>query len=128
MRTFRPKLEKKKKNPPEKFFFIFQEMELSCSNIKKALMFSYISGNRNFKKASNISGKGTFQPKLEKISYTSGNGTLLYFRKRSFLIFCEKYIQNPDIFRTRCIFKTLVYLEPEAYLEHCQTSTMELFA
>ena len=27
------------------------------------------------------------------------------------------YIQNPDIFRTRSIFRTLAYSEPEAYSE-----------
>ena len=32
------------------------------------------------------------------------------------------YIQNPGIFRT------MTYLEPEAYSELCQTSTMERFA
>ena len=53
--------------------------------------------------------------KPEKILYISGNGTFLYFRKRNFLIFRERYIQNPSIFRTR------------AYSEHCQTSTMECF-
>ena len=51
------------------------------------------------------------------------------------------YIQNPDIFRTRSIFRTLAYSQPlyiqnpgilrtlvysksEAYLEPCQTSTI----
>ena len=38
------------------------------------------------------------------------------------------YIQNPGIFRTRSIFGTLVYSEPETYSEHCQISTMERFA
>ena len=54
------------------------------------------------------------------------------------------YIQNPDNFRTRGIFRTLAYLEPwyirnprifrtltyskfEAYLEPCLTSTMKRF-
>ena len=55
------------------------------------------------------------------------------------------YIQNPDIFRTRSIFRTLAYVElwyiqnplifrtlafsnSEAYSEPCQTSTMKHFA
>ena len=46
----------------------------------------------------------------------------LYFRKRIFLIFWERYIRNPSIFRT------LVYSEPDAYLERCQTSMMQRFA
>ena len=52
----------------------------------------------------------------------------LCFRKRNFLIFSESYIQNPDIFRNRRIFRTLVYSEPNAYSEHYQTSTMESFS
>ena len=34
----------------------------------------------------------------------------------------ERYIRNPDIFRT------VIYSEPDAYSEHSQTSTMERFA
>ena len=98
-------------------------MELLSSNINK------ISGNGNPKKASYISGNGTFQstprkflvfqetetpkkipfisgngnsekililPKTE-LSYILGNGTIFYFGKG--------------------IFKTLTYLELEAYSE-----------
>ena len=49
------------------------------------------------------------------------------FEKQNFLIFREMYIHNPGIFRTRGIFRTLVYSEPEAYSEHCRTSTIERF-
>ena len=41
----------------------------------------------------------------------------LYFTKRNFLIFRERYIQRPNIFRTRGIFRTVTYLELEAYSE-----------
>ena len=58
---------KNKKNPPLEKLLIFQEMEFSGSNIKKILIFSYISGNRNPKKALHISGNGALQPKLKKI-------------------------------------------------------------
>ena len=34
-------------NPPRKKLLIFWEMEVSCSNIKKFLIFFYISGNVN---------------------------------------------------------------------------------
>ena len=63
---------KNKKNASRKKCLIFREMELSDSNIKKFLMFSYISGNGNpeknslhFRKqkplkASYILGKVTF--------------------------------------------------------------------
>ena len=43
------------------------------------------------------------------------------FLKKPFLIFREKYIENPDIFRARIVFRTLVYSV------HCQASTMERF-
>ena len=38
-----------------------------------------------------------------------------------------RYIQNPDIFRVRSTFRTLVYSKPKAYPEHCQSPTMESF-
>ena len=73
---------KNKKSPPPGKFLIFQKMELSSSNIKKFLIFSYISGhgnppqkipyvslNRNPKKASYISRNGTWHflsPDLKK--------------------------------------------------------------
>ena len=53
---------------------------------------------------------------------------LLYFRKRNFLLFWERYIQNPRIFRTRSIFRTLTYLKPRTYSEHRQTARMEFFS
>ena len=49
---------KKEKNSPGKKFFIFQEMELYSPNIKKLLIFSYISGNKNSSKIPYISGNG----------------------------------------------------------------------
>ena len=54
----------------------------------------------------------------------SGNGTFLYFSKGIFktLVYSEHWhIENPGIFRT------MTYLEPKAYSERCQTSTMECF-
>ena len=55
---------------PGKKFLIFREIELSRSNIKKFLNFSYVLGN------------GTFRPKLKKIyakkiPYISKNRTFL---------------------------------------------------
>ena len=74
---FRPSSKNKNKSTPKKIHYIY-EMELSGSNIKKSQeteKIPYISGNRNPKKASYISGNGTFQLKLGKIFYTSGNGS-----------------------------------------------------
>ena len=65
--------------------------------------------------------------------YISEKRNFLYFRKGIFgalaQLQIEAYpepwqIQNPDIFRTRNMFRTLVYLEPETYSEHCQISTL----
>ena len=91
-------------------FFIFSHILINGNPEKNHC----ISGNRNLKRASYISGNWTFQPKLEKKSYTSGNGgpekvsyifskencsyisgkenppkNSLYFRKRNFLTFQE---------------------------------------
>ena len=67
---------------------------------------------------------------FSKKSFSNFQETELYciFLKKVFLIFRERYMQNHGRFRTRSIFRTLVYSEPEAYSEHCQTSTMECFA
>ena len=53
--------------------------------------------------------------------------SFIFFKKVVF-IFWERYIQNIAICRTRSIFRALVYSEPKAYSEHCQTSKMERFA
>ena len=101
--TFRPKLEKVKKSTPKKI--------------------PYISGNGNFIKASYILGNGTFQAAPRNFLIFQEMETpkkSLYFRKSNFLIFqeqnfliaWERYIQNPSIFRTRSIFKTVVYSDP----------------
>ena len=49
--TFQPNLEKIKMVCPEKIF-IFWEMELSSSKIKKFIIFPYISGNRTLHSSS----------------------------------------------------------------------------
>ena len=81
-------------------------MELSCSNIKKFLIFSYISGNENSEKnslyfrkrkpqkASYISGSGTFRPSSKKFLILQGMEApkkfLIFSRKKAVLIFREK--------------------------------------
>ena len=79
-----------------------------------------------------------FQELLRHIqTYSKPCGTLAYLK--------PWYIQNPDIFRTRSIFRTLAYSQrwynqnpiifrtlayskSEAYSEPCQTSTVKRFA
>ena len=64
---------------------------------------------------------------LKQFLIFSQKKVFLIFRKQNFLIFRERYIQNLGIFRTRSIFRTLVYLQLKAYSEHCQTSAIERF-
>ena len=134
-RTFQPKLEKIKKNPPRKKFLIFQEMELLSSNIKKIQETEtpkknpYISGNVNPNKVSYISGNGTFQSTPQKISYISGKGNPeknLYIsgngNPEKILILPETelpYISGNVTFLYfgKGIFRTLAYLELEEYSE-----------
>ena len=66
---------KNNKIQPEIKFVTFREMELSSSNIKKILMFSYILGN------------GTFKPKLEKIKNPP---------RKKFLIFREMELSSSN--------------------------------
>ena len=91
----------KKKIPLNKFlyFLIFQEPKLSSFNIKKFIIFSeteilkkffilqetelsYISGNRNPKKNSDISGRNFPSSKSKKNPVLK---SFLYFRKCNFL-------------------------------------------
>ena len=97
--TFQPKLENKK-NPPGEHFLYFrkQKPRQIFLDILKRKLFLYFRKRkpRNF---------------------------FLHSRKRNFLekVYSEtRHIQNPGEFRTRSIFRTLVYLEPEANPEHCQ--------
>ena len=66
-------------------------MEIFSSNILKN---PYISRNRNPKKASYISGNGTFQYTPRGISYISGSGSpkifLIFFQKKLLLNFGKR--------------------------------------
>ena len=97
-------LKKFRKRKPRKKILIFQERE----NLKKLLIFRetkplspprenflYFRTQKHRKKYLHFRKR-----KPWKNPYTSGNVTFLYLRKRNFLIFLERYIQNPDIFRT----------------------------
>ena len=106
---FKPNFENLKKSLLKKVFMfsgnrvIFQEIELFSSNIKKFLIFSQKKAFLILREMelSYFSENGN----PEKILYISGNRTFLYFRKRNFLIFRIG------------IFRTLAYLELEAYSE-----------
>ena len=119
---------------------IDQKMELLYIFLKKSLKvfqeteFSYISENGNpiifliFQKVTFQAWKRTFfipqeiEVPNEFLIFSRNKAFLifqktgtpkksLYFRKRHFLIYWERYIQNPGVFRT------LAYLELEAYSE-----------
>ena len=64
----------------------------------------------------------------KNVSYIFSKKSFSNFQETELSLFRVRYIQNPDIIRTRSIFKTLVYSVPEAYSEHYKTSTMECFA
>ena len=121
--------QKNKKVNPEKNSLFYRKWNFLPLILKK------FQETETLKKASYISGNGTFQSTLRKclifketetpkkflifsqrkLFLYLGNGNhekcFLYFRKRNFLIF------RKSIFRTRSIFKTLTYLEPETYSE-----------
>ena len=123
-----------------KKFLIFQEIELSCSNIffskfifqqmeilKKLLTLhsklrkkNYKSGNGNFKRITYIFSKGNGNLEKNTLCFRKQKPpkTSLYFRKRNFFIFMERYIQNASIFRTRSISRRLTHLELVTYSEH----------
>ena len=94
-------------------FPILQETEA----LKKLLIFREMEPFSHPEKIYSISGNGN----PEKISYIFSKESCsyipLWFKKWNFLIFRERYIQNPSILRTRIRFRTLTYLEPEEYLE-----------
>ena len=52
----------------------------------------------------------------------------IFSESETFLCFGKGIFRTRDIFGTRSIFRTLAYSEPKAYLEYCQTSTMEPFS
>ena len=95
-------------------------MEPICSNIKK------IQKTENPKKKFLIFQEAEILKKRlifwETESFSPPRENFLYFKKRNFVIFRERYIWNLSIFRT------LLYSKPETYSEHCQESTMESFA
>ena len=100
------------KNPALKKFLLFSQKELLILWKRKPRKNPYITRNRTFL----FFRRWNFLilPETE-LSYTFGNETFLYFWRRNFfilpernfLIFRERHIQNPGIFRTRDIFRIL---------------------
>ena len=71
--------------------------------------------------------KNSFVFSLKNFSNFQETVLSYIFFKKVFLIFREKFIQNPSMFITRSIFRTLVYLDPGVYSEYCQTSFFYMF-
>ena len=86
---------------------------------------SYNSGNENAENGSYIFLKRKLFLYLRERKPLKNT---LYLRKRNFLIFRERYIQNPNMFRTTSISRTLVYSELETHSKHCKISTMNPFS
>ena len=105
---------------PKKFFLYFGKWNILAPRLKNSYTFWSLSPKKFI-----IS----FLKKIYsgKISYILLKNSCLIFRKWNFLVFRERYIQNPDIFIAGSIFRTLVYSEPEAFSEHCPTSMMGYF-
>ena len=105
---------KNEKNPAQKIFFIFQEKQLSNSNIKKFLIFSQMKTFLIFLEMEKIHPK--------KASYISGNGTFLYSRQWSFLDWYFSYIswsnfpspksKNNSLLKSFLYFKKWKFLAP----------------
>ena len=108
-------------------------MELSNSKIRKFLKLFGLSP-QNFSPQNfcfflkRPALKKFFIFSQKKLFLFSGNGTFLFFLKKGFFYISGKIYSKLGTFRTTSIFRTLVYSEPEAYSEHCQTSTIERFA
>ena len=121
-RTAQPKLEKTKQIHLEKKSLYFVKRNFLTLKLKSFLyflkrkLFLYF---RKWNPALSGLSRQIFSPKefliffpkrscSEKFSYIfSKKPPALIFRKRNFLILRERYIQNPGIFRTRGIFRTL---------------------
>ena len=115
-------MKKFKKHGPPKNYLYFEKRNFLALILK---FFSYISGNEDSEKdslypqkASYISGNRTFQSKLEKSYYTSGNGNhkkfLIFSYKKAFLTFPETETPSPPkkvyVSGKKFIFQIKVYI------------------
>ena len=126
-------LKKFRKRKPRKKFLIFQERE----KVKKLLIFRetkplspprenflYFRTQKHRKKYLYFK-----KQKPPKNPYTSGNVTFLYLRKQNFLIFLERYIQNPGITKTQETFSNINdgMFSKNSYLAHFSASAPKTF-
>ena len=124
--TFQLKLEKiKKSTPPQKNYLHFLKWNFLALILKSSLYFLIFQEIETLKKASYISGNGTFHSTPKKFLILQETETLkkwkprknsLYFRKWKFLIFQQtklSYISGNGTFLyfEKGIFGTLAYLE-----------------
>ena len=89
-------------------------MELSSPKIRKFLILLSLSPQKfslkiflYFFLKKIYSGKVSYI--FSKKAFQETELSYIFLKKFFFLIFRERYIQNPGIFRTRSIFRTLVY-------------------
>ena len=95
----------------KKSFSNFEETELSYISGK---VYSEAQHNLNFLI---FQERHIQNPSITELSYISEKEHLKPLDSRIFLIFQERYIQNPGIFRTRTIFRILVYSKPETLIK-----------
>ena len=95
----------------DKKFLIFQETETQQKFLisRETEPFSPPRENSLYFRKRKPRKKSLYSRKQKprKNPYTSRDGTFLYLRKRNFLVFWERYIQNPDILKTCCISRTI---------------------
>ena len=112
---------KNEKNPPWKKFSIFQEMELSGSNIKKKKFFSKKKLFLDFGKRKHWKKFFIFQE--TELSYISEKVYSEPWHNRTFLYISERYIQNTEITE---LIRRVRYIQ-KVYSEYCQISMIEPF-
>ena len=132
-----------KERKPWKKFLIFSKMKLLSSNIKKLQETETLKELLIFREMEpfspspeNLSFFRKRKPRKSFLCFLKGKlflyfgnlKKLIYISGNNFLMFRERYIQKPSIFRTRSIFRIIAYLKLKTYLKHCQTSKMERFA
>ena len=97
-------------------------MELPTSNIKKCLIFSQSKAFLIFQETKTPEKLLIFSQKKAVLTFrkTETLKNSLYFRKRNFLIFQERYIQNPGIMK-------LFYISGKVYSELWHNGTFLYF-
>ena len=116
------------------FFLYSKKMKLSSSNIKKCLIFSQATAVLIFRKTETLKNYLYFRkwnflifqeryiqyPCITELFCISGKVYSQHWHDRAFLYFNKVVFRALAYIEQGTYNRTLVELEPEAYLEHCQ--------